>query len=321
MDPRKSKKTRFHGEGSKHARDISSPGPDLKAAKDRVKSAPVFPPPIKHKQDARQKHVSHSAAEGSANKTSSASFARPPSTIHSSVDTSSQELERLPGSPTIPPGKPTAEARPDRTSYTQPQSIHQPREITVAVLGESMTGKSTFIQCALDLKRHVTGSSATKKVSLEGEVSTLRLLEIPMSVLELPSDCGLTLPLRVGGQDIFHIDGALVIYDVMDKTSIARIPKVLSKCYSFVIPRLLLLVATAFWLPEQVHCKLAYMTDTTIPMNSGFLPEQYTGNPSIFQMRQYSENMASDPGNDRKFMSHCGRHRSFPNVNSCARDP
>lgn len=84
-----------------------------------------------------------------------------------------------------------------------------------------------------------------QKGVLEGEVSTLRLLKIPMGALELSVDSGLTMPLRVGGQDILHIDGALVIYDVINQTSIARIPEILSKCYPIAVPDSLLLKYTA----------------------------------------------------------------------------
>ena len=245
MDPRKSKKTRSCGEGSKHARDLSSPGPDLKLNKDRVRSAPVLSPPMKHKQDGRQKHIPHSSPEVCTSRLSGTNFSRPSSSAQSSVDNSSLESEQTSSSRPSTRDDSTVEARRARTSHVQPHSISQPREITVAVLGEPSTGKSTFIQCALDLKRRVTGSSATKKVSLEGEVSTLRLLKIPMGALELSNDCGLTMPLRVGGQDILHIDGALVIYDVMNQISIARIPEILSKCYPIAVPDSLLFNYTA----------------------------------------------------------------------------
>ena len=100
------------------------------------------------------------------------------------------------------------------------------REVTLAVIGASQAGKSTFVQCALDLKRPSTSPSATKKVSLEGIVSILSLLEIQLSDFIINSEQDFVWPRTVGDQ---HVDGALVLYDVMDQSSLNRVPYVLSE--------------------------------------------------------------------------------------------
>lgn len=225
MDSRKSKKTRSHGEVGRHSRDVSSSRPDAKLPNDRVKSAPVLPSPSKHKQDVRHRHVSQSSTEVSRSRAPSTTFSRPPSSIGNPTIKSDQ----LRGSSSSTYNDVSSESRRVQSSNTQSSPRDQTREVTVAVIGESTTGKSTFIHCALDLKRQMIDSSATKKVSLEGEVSTLRLLEVPMSAIGLSDDGALSLPLRVGGQEISHIDGALVIYDVMNRDSVERVPEVLSK--------------------------------------------------------------------------------------------
>ena len=103
------------------------------------------------------------------------------------------------------------------------------REVTLAVVGAAQAGKSTFVQCALDLKNPPTSASATKKVSLEGVVSILRLLEIQMSDVIIDPEQNVVWPRTVGGQSFSHVHGALVLYDVMDQGSLNRIPSVLSE--------------------------------------------------------------------------------------------
>lgn len=102
-------------------------------------------------------------------------------------------------------------------------------EVTLAVLGAARSGKSSFVQCALDLKRPPTSPSATKKVSLEGVVSVLRLLEIQISEVFIDSEQAVVWPRTVGDQYTPHIDGALVLYDIMDQRSLNRVSYILSE--------------------------------------------------------------------------------------------
>lgn len=103
------------------------------------------------------------------------------------------------------------------------------REVTLAVLGANQAGKSTFVQCALDLKRPSMSPSATKKVSLEGVVSVLRLLEIQIGDITINAERDVVWPRTIGGQSTPQVDGALVLYNVMDQQSLTRVPNVLSE--------------------------------------------------------------------------------------------
>ena len=103
------------------------------------------------------------------------------------------------------------------------------REITLVVLGATQAGKSMFVQCALDLKRPSTSPSATKKVSLEGVVSVLRLLEMQIGDVVINADRNVVWPQTVGGQSTPQVDGVLVLYDVMNQGSLNRVPYVLSE--------------------------------------------------------------------------------------------
>lgn len=99
------------------------------------------------------------------------------------------------------------------------------------MLGAPGVGKSTFVRCALDLKKTSTSSVSCKKVSLEGKISTVRLVEIGFEELEITADTNLHWPARVGDYNIAVIDGVLALYDAKDQSSISRIPALLSESF------------------------------------------------------------------------------------------
>lgn len=101
--------------------------------------------------------------------------------------------------------------------------------ITLAVIGASRAGKSTFVKCALDLKKSGASPSSIKKVSLEGVVSVLRLLEIQLEDVGILENRTLDWPSSVGDLDTPQIDGVLVLCDVMDGSSMADVVDLLSK--------------------------------------------------------------------------------------------
>ena len=103
------------------------------------------------------------------------------------------------------------------------------QEITLAVLGAAGTGKSTFVRCALDLRKPAITPSSIKKVSLEGTVSVLRLLELQLNDVEINEDYSIQWPTNVGDQSMPQIDGVLVMCDVMDQHSTSHVHDILSK--------------------------------------------------------------------------------------------
>ena len=87
------------------------------------------------------------------------------------------------------------------------------------------------MRCALDLKWAPTSLVSCKKVSLEGNISTVRLLEIGFEELEITADTNVRWPTRIGDYSTTVIDGVLALYDVKDQGSIARIPALLSESF------------------------------------------------------------------------------------------
>ena len=103
------------------------------------------------------------------------------------------------------------------------------QEVTLAVLGAAKAGKSTFVQCALDLKKPAISPTSTKKVSLEGVTSILRLVELPISEMVVTENQKIGWPEKVGDQAMPDIDGALLLYDVTNQDSMNQIPDILSE--------------------------------------------------------------------------------------------
>lgn len=103
------------------------------------------------------------------------------------------------------------------------------QEVALAVLGGPAVGKSTFVHCALDLKKTSPSRVSSKKVSLEGKISIVQLFEIGLEDVEVTAEQKVLWPEKVRDQNRPDIDGVLALYDVMDQTSIAPMPTLLSE--------------------------------------------------------------------------------------------
>ena len=103
------------------------------------------------------------------------------------------------------------------------------QEVVLAVLGAPAVGKSTFVRCALDLKRVSVSPVSSKKVSLEGQISIVRLVELGLEDLHITADHNILWPTKVGDQVTPVIDGVLALYDVLDKSTINHIPALISE--------------------------------------------------------------------------------------------
>jgi GTPase SAR1 family protein len=101
--------------------------------------------------------------------------------------------------------------------------------VNLAIIGAEGVGKSTFIQCALDLKRPPTSRSSAKKMSLEGSVYVVNLWKV--SVDEITIEAGQTIiwPQSKGEQILPSVDGVLVLFDATSPESVVETSDTLSK--------------------------------------------------------------------------------------------
>lgn len=210
-----SKKTRSYGGAPRSLRtSLNPPSPSSTARpqyKERVKSAPLGVPQIEEQQ--RQRTSQHRRE--------------------------SQTLEpspRLLGPFSAPISNEPAVYAPRYGSNGHAGNV---QVVTLAVLGAPAAGKSTFVRCALDLKKASTSALSSKKVSLEGKISVVRLLELGFEDLEITADLNVRWPTKMEDHDTPFIDGVLALYDVMDQGSIARIPALLEALSKNDIPTLL----------------------------------------------------------------------------------
>ena len=104
--------------------------------------------------------------------------------------------------------------------------------MNIAVLGPTGVGKSTFIQCALELEKTIASSFSSKKVSLEGSISVVLLVELNVNDVGVVNN-SVRWPDNVEDHVLPLIDGALVINDIMDLSSFDTLPKLLSESHSF----------------------------------------------------------------------------------------
>ena len=101
------------------------------------------------------------------------------------------------------------------------------QEISIVVLGAIGVGKSTFVRCVMDITRPTISQMAIKKVSLDGVVSTLRLLELQSLDLEYSEKFGLKWPTMNAQGGFSRIDGAFLLCDITDKSSLTDVPRIL----------------------------------------------------------------------------------------------
>ncbi len=107
------------------------------------------------------------------------------------------------------------------------QNAASMRQIAIAVVGAPRSGKSTFVQHALDLKKLPTSRVSAKKVSLEGVVSILRIHEIDAHEIGITSQGTPCWPLVDDDENAIKVDGVLVIYTIGDTDSTKPIPPLL----------------------------------------------------------------------------------------------
>ncbi|KAJ5142744.1 uncharacterized protein N7515_001531, partial [Penicillium bovifimosum] len=86
-------------------------------------------------------------------------------------------------------------------------------EVTIAVAGEENAGKTSFVKCALDMKHPPTSIINQKKMSLDGSVYKVRLLEVDLTKIQFGPDNKILWPSTGHETTAPAIDGVLVLHD------------------------------------------------------------------------------------------------------------
>jgi hypothetical protein len=99
--------------------------------------------------------------------------------------------------------------------------------VNLAVVGARGVGKSTFVQCALDLPQLPSRSSA-KKMSLEGTLYIVNLWELSATEISITKEQQIFWPRLDGDEQASHlVDGALLLYNATSPQSVVDIAPLL----------------------------------------------------------------------------------------------
>ncbi|KAI9718219.1 MAG: hypothetical protein M1812_004209 [Candelaria pacifica] len=102
------------------------------------------------------------------------------------------------------------------------------REITIALLGATGVGKSTFIARALDLRQAPEVAVSSRKMLIDGVVYNVRLLKIAPGTVEIKNDRTIRWPKALDAKVMPSVDGVLTLYDVTNDSSTDKIPELMS---------------------------------------------------------------------------------------------
>ncbi|PWW72005.1 ras GEF [Tuber magnatum] len=112
------------------------------------------------------------------------------------------------------------------------------RDLCIAVIGARGVGKSTFIQRAYDLGAPPNEDAVIAKLmTVERSLCTVKLVEMDLAKLDLDSQ-QLVWPRTVDGQRLPFVDGVLILYDVTNPASIAKLPESLDVFAKAALPTL-----------------------------------------------------------------------------------
>lgn len=101
-------------------------------------------------------------------------------------------------------------------------------EINICVLGAHNVGKTTFVKRTFNLSGHSILTTNMRKMSLDGVIYKVRLLEVSCEDVEIADDGRISWPETIGDCIVPRVDGAIVLYSVMDSASLAPIARTLS---------------------------------------------------------------------------------------------
>lgn len=102
-------------------------------------------------------------------------------------------------------------------------------DINIAVIGSAGVGKSTLIQRAFGKRLLPTSIPSSIRMSVDHIAYTVSLIELDLESFDVPPNGRIQFPKQIDGLYILpRMDGALLLYDVMNRGSTTDIVQVLS---------------------------------------------------------------------------------------------
>ncbi|KAJ5897356.1 hypothetical protein N7504_007644 [Penicillium tannophilum] len=112
-------------------------------------------------------------------------------------------------------------------------------EVTIAVVGLDNAGKTSFIKCALDMKSTPSSILTRKKMSLDGSVYIVRLLEVDLKKVQFDHEKNILWPGLGKDYTPPTIDGVLVLHDATQPDKFAETRELIDSLDASPLPFLL----------------------------------------------------------------------------------
>lgn len=101
--------------------------------------------------------------------------------------------------------------------------------MNIAVIGSAGVGKSSLIKRALGLPSLPTGIASSLRMSIDNVIYTVSMVEFDLESFGILPNHRIQWPKQINGQIVPKMDGALLLYDVMNRDSITELPQTLSE--------------------------------------------------------------------------------------------
>lgn len=102
-------------------------------------------------------------------------------------------------------------------------------DINIAVIGSNGVGKSTLIQRALGLRSLPNSIASSLRMTVDEVGYIVSLIELDLESFDIVPDRRIQWPKQINGHIVPRMDGALLLYDVMNRESITELPQTLSE--------------------------------------------------------------------------------------------
>jgi GTPase SAR1 family protein len=112
-------------------------------------------------------------------------------------------------------------------------------DINIAVIGSVGVGKSTLIQRAFGLRSAPTSIASSLRMSVDNILYTVSLIELDLECFDIVPDRRIQWPKQINGHIVPRMDGALLLYDVMNRESIQDLPHTLNGLVNSSLPTIL----------------------------------------------------------------------------------
>ncbi|QSZ33268.1 hypothetical protein DSL72_002856 [Monilinia vaccinii-corymbosi] len=106
-------------------------------------------------------------------------------------------------------------------------------------IGSNGVGKSTLIQRALGLRSLPNSIASSLRMSVDEVGYIVTLIELDLESFDIIPDRRIQWPKQINGHIVPRMDGALLLYDVMNRESIAELPQTLNALVNSALPTIL----------------------------------------------------------------------------------